>query len=238
MFFDSIDSTNTFAMDLLSKTNPQHGLCIFTDFQTVGRGQIGRSWISNFGENLLASWILHHQNFDIENAFYLSMSVGLALNDTFRELGVDSTIKWPNDIYIDNKKIAGILIQNVLRNNIIKSSVVGIGLNINQIEFPDILTHATSLRLIEDRLWDRDVIRNLCGKMIIKRHKELSASDFERLKVEYIQNLYLLDQYHEFTQLDKTKLYAKIKDVASDGKLLMEDASGNRHQFDIKEIIF
>lgn len=238
MFFEEIESTNTFAIDLLSKTNPQHGLCIYTDYQTAGKGQIGRSWHSEAGKNMLASWILHHESLDIADVFYLNMAVSLAINDALNACSIKSCVKWPNDIYVGDKKIAGILIQNVLRNNSVKSSVVGIGLNINQMDFPSQISNPTSMAVISNQNWDRLSVRNLCAKYILSRHQQLLARDFELLKTDYLQNLYLYRNMHRFRKLDGESLDGLITDVLQDGRLVITDEKSISHRFDIKEIAF
>lgn len=141
-----IDSTNNYAMKLLNEGMAEAGLCIKADKQTQGKGQLGNIWISEESKNLLFSVILDTEDFVIEKQFYLNAMACISVADLLmnhfeiREI----SIKWPNDIYAGNKKIAGILIENNIRGNSWTNAVVGIGLNINQTVFPD-LNRATSL---------------------------------------------------------------------------------------------
>lgn len=142
-----IDSTNNYAMRLISEGMAEHGMVIRADFQTDGKGQLGNTWHSEERKNLLLSVILDTTGFSLEKQFYLnamaclSVADALMTNYTLRDI----SIKWPNDIYAGNKKLAGILIENNLRGNAWTNAIIGIGINVNQVNFPD-LNRATSIR--------------------------------------------------------------------------------------------
>ena len=132
----TVDSTNRFALELISKTNPTDGFCVFSDVQTAGRGQYGREWLSESGKNLLATFIFRTQFIQLEDIFILHQLAGLSVLAAIDSVGLaGAEIKWPNDIIIHDKKIAGILIQNTLRAHHLQYSIVGIGLNVNQVDF-------------------------------------------------------------------------------------------------------
>lgn len=144
--FESIGSTNDYAIELLSKSNPTDGTVITASFQTNGHGQFDRKWESNQGENLLLSLILYPQFIPTDQQFILSMVTVVSIIEYLRAKNIPAKVKWPNDIYVDNNKIAGILIKNSVVGSKINSSVIGIGLNINQKEFESNV-HSTSLSL-------------------------------------------------------------------------------------------
>src|ERR1700747_2779313 len=127
-------SVNTHATELLKAVKLPEGTVIYTKKQTAGRGQRGNTWVSEDGKNLTMCFVFHPNFLNAANSFLLSMTVSLALHDLLTELLTEKQevkIKWPNDILIDGKKVAGILIENVLREEQLSSSVIGIGLNLN-----------------------------------------------------------------------------------------------------------
>lgn len=133
--FESIGSTNDYALELLSKSNPTDGTVITASFQTNGHGQFDRKWESNHGENLLLSLILYPHFIPTDQQFTLSMVTALSIIEFLNDKNISATVKWPNDIYVKNNKIAGILIKNSIVGSKINSSVIGIGLNVNQKKF-------------------------------------------------------------------------------------------------------
>lgn len=139
MHFSSVDSTNDFASQLLAKMDPLHGTVISSDFQRSGRGQFGKKWLSETGENLLMSLILRPSSISADRAFALNMICCLAVCNTLNSIdpNVNPRIKWPNDILVKDKKIAGILVKSNLFQQMVQSAVCGIGININQREFPE-----------------------------------------------------------------------------------------------------
>lgn len=144
--FESIGSTNDYATELLSKSNPTDGTVITASFQTTGHGQFDRKWESKQGENLLLSLILYPHFMPTDQQFTLSMVTVLSIIDYLKDKNITAKVKWPNDIYVENNKIAGILIKNSIVGSKINSSIIGIGLNINQKKFESNV-HSTSMSL-------------------------------------------------------------------------------------------
>lgn len=144
-----IDSTNDEAQrQLQSGMAPREDFVIRADFQTAGRGQRGNSWYSHDAENLTFSYVFFPEKLPVQNQFMLSQAVSTAIVKYLQDLGVEGvSIKWPNDIYVGMKKICGMLIENSVAGHYIKSSIVGVGININQTSFPDNLPNPTSLKL-------------------------------------------------------------------------------------------
>ena len=131
-FHKELTSTNDQAFMLLKTINPVEGTVIYADFQKAGRGQKDNKWESEKGKNLLLSIILYPTSIRPEDQFYLSMAVSLGICDFIDSFFPGSKIKWPNDIYINDDKIAGILIENSVMGETIESTIAGIGININQ----------------------------------------------------------------------------------------------------------
>lgn len=145
--FDQIDSTNDYAMQLANKGSVEHGTVILTNYQTRGKGQQGRQWQAEKEKNLLLSFVLDTSSKNIQSQFLLNTAfcTGVAhlLMEDYELKGV--SIKWPNDLYIGKKKIAGILIENVIRGQQWQYAIVGIGINVNQLNFSEELA-ATSIQ--------------------------------------------------------------------------------------------
>jgi BirA family transcriptional regulator, biotin operon repressor / biotin---[acetyl-CoA-carboxylase] ligase len=236
LHFDEIESTNVFAMDYIAKTNPPHGTCIIADFQTGGRGQIGSSWHSMAGLNLLCSYILYIPDLDVDANFFLNMVSSLALIDTMKNYQIDATIKWPNDIYIGDKKVAGILIQNNIRGSNIKSTVLGIGLNINQLDFEVYLPNPTSMSMETGLIYQvNDVSRQV--SIDLKHYlTTLQNHDYKSLREAYLSNLFRFGQIASYESHILGQFEGRIIDLEVGGKLIVEINGSSTQGFDIKEI--
>ncbi|MGY8989946.1 MAG: biotin--[acetyl-CoA-carboxylase] ligase, partial [Flavobacteriales bacterium] len=144
--FKEVESTNLLALSMIKENTTPLPFVITTDFQTLGKGQLSNKWESENGKNLLMS-IAINTNIKTENQFILNVIVSLSVLDLLENLNLENlSVKWPNDILIGNRKISGILIQNKLLSDTIKSTVIGIGLNINQIKFTNFKREATSVK--------------------------------------------------------------------------------------------
>lgn len=191
IFVEDIDSTNTYANTLLSKTNPIEGTAIWADFQQQGRGQIGRSWESEKGQNLLFSVVLYPDFVPIPNQFLLSMAISAALLKFVKSLKIaDVSIKWPNDIYIQDNKVAGILIQNQLQGKQIRSSIVGVGLNVNQSIWSAAIPNPTSLYNVLKQKFDLEVLLASCQSYMMKEYLRLKSGLDTEIYDFYHNNLY------------------------------------------------
>mgnify|MGYP002632800960 CR=1 FL=1 len=158
-----VDSTNNYARALIRDKMPIEGTVIIADSQTGGRGQRSNSWSSEPGLNLTCSYILNPAFLSATNQFALSATVALSVFDTIRKFAPsnDVKIKWPNDILIGDRKIAGILIENSLKRFNLDTSIVGIGINVNQNDFDSNL-NATSIKKITNQKLDlEDVLKTL-----------------------------------------------------------------------------
>jgi BirA family transcriptional regulator, biotin operon repressor / biotin---[acetyl-CoA-carboxylase] ligase len=234
IFFDSLESTNDYAKALLEKEKPKDFTIIHTLHQTKGRGQRGNNWISGQGLNLTASWIHYPFNFKIADFFFLNIWVALAVYDALSEILPNHhsiKIKWPNDIYVEDKKIAGILIENTIEKDNIVSSVIGIGLNVNQNEFLS-LEKATSLQIILQKSLSIDqLLLNLNASLIAKvnlmKHRKI-------MKDIYQKHLYQLNETKRY-ESNSGELNGQIIGVTDNG-LLMIESEQSVLKFDLKEI--
>lgn len=240
-YLAKVDSTNVYAMNLLSKSTPIEGTVIYTDNQYAGRGQIGSKWESPIGKNITFSIILYPNFLPIHQQFKLNQAVSLAVYDLISQYVFPLEklkIKWPNDIYIDNKKAGGILIENKIKGVLLGHSVIGIGLNINQNSFSPDLSNPTSLLLETGRENDiYDMMGQLCEQLEF-RYLQLKAQKYELLDQDYQQVLYGFQEWRTFLLPNSEQEFkGKIIGINEQGKLIIQTAQ-QRYTFAFKEVIF
>lgn len=199
---------------------------------------MGTHWLSESGKNLTFSMYVSLEHFSIKRQFQLNQAISLGLLFALKKHITQVQIKWPNDILADKKKIAGILIENTVSNSIIKHSIVGIGLNVNQTDFPDDLSQATSLKRALNKNFDLDSllveIRNAIKKQILL----LDVLSVDKLQELYLENLYLYKTTSTFLSNDKKIFKGMIEGVANDGRLLIKTPSKTILSFGFKEVGF
>jgi BirA family transcriptional regulator, biotin operon repressor / biotin---[acetyl-CoA-carboxylase] ligase len=234
---DSVDSTNNFARNLLANSRPVEGTVIVAREQFAGRGQMGNTWYSEPGQNLTLSLIVYPDFLDADKQFFLNMAVALAIKD-FCELlaGDEIKIKWPNDIYHMDKKLGGVLIENTISNGRLASSVIGIGINVNQIEFDPGLPNPVSIKQIKPGDYNiADLVQLLCS-YFEKYYLQLRQSHFNFLDKGYTVALYRYQQTHEFKKGEQI-LRGEINGVTKEGKLILH-SNGKELRFGFKEVEF
>jgi BirA family biotin operon repressor/biotin-[acetyl-CoA-carboxylase] ligase len=234
-------STNAFAQELLRSGHALEGAIVITRNQKAGRGQRGNTWESEQGKNLTLSLVLMPSFLSVSEQFELTKISSLAVLECIRaflpKTKLPISIKWPNDIYVGEEKIAGILIENVLRDNKINGSIVGVGLNVNQHDFMTTAS-ATSLKIVRNEELDlRSVEESLCEFFEI-RYLQLRAGKKDKINQEYLAVLYRLNEAHWFSSPSGAKFIAVIRDVSNEGKLRMELNTGELKEFDLKELKF
>lgn len=234
IYLPSCDSTNLYAAQLMSKEKVPEGSIIITQNQTSGKGQRGNRWESSPGANLTFSVVLYPEFLYPGEQFYLNIVFSLALLDTLKSISLEeSKVKWPNDIYYDDLKLGGILIENALKNRVIASSIVGIGLNVNQDFFN--VRKAASLRMVTGRNYELNSILNNLLEKIEARLLQLKRGEQNKIKQEYRGSLYWLYERRTFKS-DRT-FEGKIMDVEESGKLVV-DVNGSTRRFNTKEVVF
>ena len=194
MYIKQTYSTSTLLRELYSEQLP-HLYTIRTDFQTAGRGQAGNTWESEEGKNLLFSALLRYDNIRATEQWRLSMLVPLALWDVLAKyLPADRlTIKWPNDIYYDNQKLVGILIENALAGQYIGHSIAGIGLNINQVQWISNAPNPISMKQITGQEYEPEALMNEW----IAAMQQWEDCSTEQLYQAYYQHLYRREGWHK-----------------------------------------
>ncbi|MCB9175429.1 MAG: biotin--[acetyl-CoA-carboxylase] ligase [Flavobacteriales bacterium] len=235
---DETTSTNVFLQEMLVNSTCFEGLVVLTKNQLQGKGQRGNTWESESGKNLTFS-VLLKPNVLIEEQFVLSQVVSLGIYDFLAKMGFEQVaIKWPNDIYVDGNKIAGILIENTLSANKIGNCIVGIGLNVNQTQFSPSI-NATSLAILTDKEFDDkefDLSQLLSDllKHIEYRYLQLKAGKNTQLKLDYL-NVLLGYQKPLHYLVNNERVTGIIRGVSAIGKLQVEINSQIK-EFDLKEI--
>jgi BirA family biotin operon repressor/biotin-[acetyl-CoA-carboxylase] ligase len=230
-----IDSTNSEAARNL--TTAPEGSVWAAHYQTAGRGQQNNTWESDAGNNFMFSLLLRPAWLPAEDQFYISKIASLGLCDFLTRHAITSTIKWSNDSYVNDKKIAGMLIEHHIGGATLKASIIGIGLNANQEKFPPTAGNPTSMLLesgcavaIETALPD-------LVAAILQWYEALRQGDTSRIDDEYRTRLYRLNEWRWFETGDR-QFRAKITAVQRNGQLLLQDETGNTNAFAFKEVHF
>ncbi len=225
------DSTNNYALSFRSTKLFSEGLVVISDYQTTGKGQRGSNWISDRGKNLLIS-IVMEPKISINKQFEISKITSLSILDCLQSLGLKAKIKWPNDILVGTKKISGILIENLISKNLISHSVIGIGLNVNQLKFKNFENTPTSLSLELGNKFDLEEVQNL----LLYNFKNRVNSYRKGLSVnsDFNKGLFQKDKVSSF-QSGKNIFDGIIRGVNDSGLLIIE-IKNEIQEFNIKEI--
>lgn len=233
---DTIDSTNSYAMQKVQEKMAEHGTVYFAYHQTSGKGTRGKGWESKSGENITISMVIDVKFLAIPQQFYFSAAIALALFDFFlKYAGKGTSIKWPNDIYFNDSKAAGILIENSIYGNQWQWAVVGIGININQLDFGNDVPNAISLAQITQQQYDvLQLAKELCN-YVEKRYQELQSLRFEKILKDYNDNLYKKNMQVKLKK-DNVTFECIIDGVASNGDLMV--TNGLQSTFTFGEVIW
>jgi BirA family biotin operon repressor/biotin-[acetyl-CoA-carboxylase] ligase len=233
-----IDSTNNFLKNLVSNSKPvPEGTVIMAEEQYAGRGQQQNGWHAEPGKNLTFSLLLNPVFLAVSSQFDLNRAISLGVHNALKTiLGSQLKIKWPNDIYYADKKLGGILIENVIQGSKLKHAIAGIGININQAEFPPHLPNPTSVKQILHRDYDlRAILAEICSH-IEAQYLNLKAGRQDTLRREYVNELYWLNERHNFKS-NNSVFEGIIKDVTPTGLLVVQKGE-EEVIFDLKEIEF
>ena len=257
MYIDQTDSTNSLMQRLLKGEEQEYAAClkediplIYTTYQTAGRGQTGNGWESERGKNLLLSYLLREPEVNISEMFLLNVIAAVAAHRTIAEwLSFEQrpmlSIKWPNDIYIGNRKIAGILVENSLSGTKIQHSIAGIGINVNQEQWVSGAPNPVSIKQLTGVKADIDAI--------VKRFKHKLETNLSWNPVQLL-NYYRVHQYRcngywPFVEREVStaptmnataevegQFMAKIEGFLPTGELLLRDQQGNQRKYHFKQV--
>lgn len=186
-----VDSTNNYAMTMAKAGTAAHGHAWFAHEQTAGKGQRGKVWTSEPGQNIALSVLLDTSSLAVSAQFHLSMAVSLAVHDFYSHYALDDTkIKWPNDIYWRDRKAGGILIENLIHGNIWQWAVAGIGINVNQTAFDPAVRNPVSLKQITGKSFDAAALAQELCSFLEQRFAQLHDNETAALLEEYNTHLY------------------------------------------------
>ena len=230
----SVDSTNNYAMEMLHLSNAKHGTVYFAHEQFAGRGQRKKQWQTHPGENIIMSVVLATSSLEVSNLFSLSAAIALGVYDFFSSFVFENVfIKWPNDLYCNDRKAGGILIENIIRGKDWQNAVAGIGININQINFDSSITHAISLKQITGKSYEPvQLAKELCT-FLDKRFTQLLNDKSNVLLKQYNSVLYKRGELIKFKK-DNIVFEGIITEVNINGQLVIE--AGAEQAFNVGEI--
>jgi len=214
------------------ENRPRDAVVVWTDYQTAGRGCGANTWESERGKNLLFSLLIHPAEMQASHQYSISMAISNSIAHVLSTYVRNVTIKWPNDIYVGDGKICGILIENTLKGTAVKDSIIGVGLNVNQLRFESDAPNPVSLANLVGRLLDREALL----------HEILSAfdaewADLEGVRLRYLRRLYRRTDFHRYRDACG-EFYAKIVTVEDDGHLTLETIDGYTRRYAFKEVQF
>ena len=236
----TVDSTNRYMRDEAAALWQNRGTGNFAvvtaGHQTAGRGQRGNAWNSNAGENLLFSILVRPgETLEVSRQFLLSQAVALSIHDAMKCYGVDTRLKWPNDIYAGNRKLAGILLELDYSGAFVEQAIIGIGLNVNQENFPPMDRKPVSMKMLREHDFILDDVLATVLDFFEHYYAELRYGNREAIAAEYKAQLFGIDMKNSF--IDKNGHFdAVIQDVESDGHLILRRYDGSTGRYAFKEV--
>ena len=233
----STDSTNNYANSQIREKELVEGTVFLAYEQTSGRGQLKNTWESEPGKNLLFSIVLYPGFIEIRRQFMLSKVVTLGIYQAIHKYVDDLKIKWPNDIYSGNQKLGGILIENSIMSGSLKSSVIGIGLNVNQTVFQSNAPNPVSLQTLTNQHYDCEKILTEVLSGIDYYYSMIRSEEEKKIDQEFISVLYRLNERHSF-RADKNVFEGEIIGVNEIGQLMIRKVDDEILQFHFKEVEF
>ena len=234
---DETDSTNRWMKELIQlhpSENTQHEMVVVCDYQTAGRGCGSNSWEAEQGKNLLMSVLMHPKKVSARTQFIITQIVSVALCRTIETvIGSEHrvTIKWPNDIYVGDKKICGVLIENSIAGRRIKDCIIGIGLNVNQTEFKSDAPNPVSIAQLTGKEMNREEVLKLFLTNLSKEYENKNVHQ------DYLGRMYRRDGLYPF-ETEGTRFMARVIGVNDDGRLMLQGEDGIGHLFRFKEVVF
>ncbi|ANW95258.1 hypothetical protein AXE80_02690 [Wenyingzhuangia fucanilytica] len=237
---NAIDSTSQFLKDLAKKSELENFTVVVADEQLAGKGQMNTVWHSEKGKNLLFTVYVELKGLPVNLIPYISFLSAVKIKEVIvNVLGGTSKIKvkWPNDIMSYNDKISGILVENQLRQQQVDACFIGVGLNVNQLQFPSHLTKANSLANIKGVVFDKEI---LLEKIILALKKVMYVdyiiNNLEKIKQDYLNSLYKINTPTMFMDGDEKPFMGKIVDVTDEGLLQLEKEDEQIYSYAVKEI--
>ena len=234
---ETVASTNDYLKELAHKQVLAEGTVIVARNQTAGKGQRGNSWESEAGKNIACSMLLYPSFLPVQRFFLLSEAIALGVKETLDAYTDRITIKWPNDVYYQERKIAGILIENELTGNAYNLSIAGIGLNINQERFLSNAPNPVSLKQITGREYDIEALLRELIQNVLNRYEQLKAGDAESIIRMYHDALYHKTGFHRYED-NEDVFSARIDCVSDDGLLHLITDRDEERSYAFKTVHF
>ncbi|MBT3384227.1 MAG: biotin--[acetyl-CoA-carboxylase] ligase [Prolixibacteraceae bacterium] len=234
---NEVESTNNYANHLILSKAAEEGTVVLARYQKQGRGQQNNQWESEPGKNLLASIVLFPRFLQAGKQFLISKVISLALVDFLKNELEGVSIKWPNDLYVYDKKVAGILIENSVKGDFLYSVIVGIGLNLNQLKFNSDAPNPVSLKYYTGKDYSDEQVATVLTENIFKWYEKLELGKFDEIDNRYFSNLFRRNKWTWFKK-DDQKFEARISGIGEFGQLLLEDRIGNINSYLFKEVEF
>ena len=232
---EETDSTNRLIRDLMEKESLPEGSAVVADFQTAGRGQIGNVWESEEGKNLTFSVVIYPTCLLASHQFLISQIAALSVKETLDVYTEDVTVKWPNDIYWEDKKICGMLIENDLFGAYLRASIIGIGINLNQAVFRGDAPNPVSLFQILHREVDREEVLRRFLSLFYRNYLSLLNEEYDELRARYRAALYRGEGYYRYEDANGP-FEARVHDIEPTGHLLLALRDGNVRRYAFKEV--
>ncbi|MDR2910893.1 MAG: biotin--[acetyl-CoA-carboxylase] ligase [Bacteroidales bacterium] len=235
IILNEVCSANNYANNLIVSKQAVEGTVVLAYYQTKGKGQHGSSWESESGKNVLMSIILFPGFLAVENQFMISKIASLALADFLRNETDNVSIKWPNDLYIGNKKIAGILIENNVKGHTMHSSVLGIGLNVNQKQFISNAPNPVSLTNITGKYYDIEILAAKIYDLVFRYYSMLKEEKTDQINLQYFDKLFRKNTWAKFRK-EGLEFEARIIGIGKFGQLQLENRDNTVSEYMFKEI--
>jgi BirA family biotin operon repressor/biotin-[acetyl-CoA-carboxylase] ligase len=230
-------STNRFLNELIQTEVLPEGTVVTANYQVSGQGLGGTLWFSEPGKNLLMSVVFNPDFLPVKKIYLISKAIALAIKDLLVEENIHAKIKWPNDIYVEDKKICGVLIENSLRGSVVLQSICGIGLNINQEIFPAEIPNPVSMKLVTGHTYSIDECRIKLCRQLEKRYLQIKSQNFNLINNDYLKSLHRFYDMESY-ETAAGKFNARIIDVEDEGRLVIKKENGTIQRFAFKEIKF
>ena len=237
IFLNEVESTNNYANQLILSNAAEEDTVVLTHYQKKGRGQLGNHWESEAGKNLLASIILYPELLKAGKQFYLSKIVSLSIVEYLKREVADVSVKWPNDIYIGTKKIAGILIENSIKGNYLFTSILGIGLNLNQKMFLSDAPNPVSLTQLTGKEYEIEKVVSDIFRLIQAWYQKIQRGNFAEIDSAYLSILFRNGEWSQYSK-NGISFEAKIIGIGEFGQLQLENREGVISEYVFKEIEF
>jgi BirA family transcriptional regulator, biotin operon repressor / biotin---[acetyl-CoA-carboxylase] ligase len=236
--FDQLDSTNEFAVRWIAKSKPIEGTVITAGFQRKGKGQIGRTWWSSPGNNLAYSTILYPKKLNTDHTQLCNMALSTGVVNAIKPYlsGNNVKLKWPNDIYVDDRKLGGILIQTALSGDKLSYLIFGLGLNVNESTFDSSLPNPISLYQLLGRKLPMSDITNSISESLTNSYDLILSNDWTRIRQEYLNLMYGIGEKRSFaSRMTGMDFDATVLGVTENGKLLLNQ-DGKVKPFNFHEL--